>query len=62
MLTDSGTEQAKGHRSPSGRASKDRAPAALENTGRADAPPAFPFRVFPVCCLLSACFLFFSLL
>ncbi|WMJ67401.1 hypothetical protein RBI80_31625 (plasmid) [Klebsiella variicola] len=30
--------------------------------GRADAPPAFPFRVFPVCCLLFACFLFFSLL
>ncbi|STS60022.1 putative DNA-binding protein [Klebsiella pneumoniae] len=26
------------------------------------APPAFPFRVFPVCCLLSVCFLFFSLL
>ncbi|MBD3709987.1 hypothetical protein IE996_29935 [Klebsiella pneumoniae] len=61
MLTDSGTEQAKGHRSPSGRASKDRAPAAGK-LGRADAPPAFPFRVFPVCCLLSACFLFFSLL
>ncbi|EOH0530546.1 hypothetical protein [Klebsiella pneumoniae] len=51
-----------GPRSPSGRASKDRAPAAPGKPGRADAPPAFPFRVFPVCCLLFACFLFFSLL
>lgn len=37
-------------------------PAAPGKPGRADAPPAFPFRVFPVCCLLSVCFLFFSLL
>ncbi|AKL32683.1 hypothetical protein AB185_01680 (plasmid) [Klebsiella oxytoca] len=41
---------------------KGRAPAAPGKPGRADAPPAFPFRVFPVCCLLSVCFLFFSLL
>jgi hypothetical protein len=39
------------------RRTKGRAPAAPEKPGRADAPPAFPFRVFPVCCLLSACFL-----
>ncbi|HFZ1038313.1 TPA: hypothetical protein ACIJR9_005717 [Klebsiella pneumoniae] len=51
-----------GSSSPSGRASKGRAPAAPGKPGRADAPPSFPFRVFPVCCLLSVCFLFFSLL
>ncbi|MFV2943712.1 hypothetical protein ACNI0U_33980 [Klebsiella michiganensis] len=71
MLTDSGTEQAKGASVPvwprlerprACGASKDRAPAAPGKPGRADAPPAFPFRVFPVCCLLFACFLSFSLL
>lgn len=35
-------------------------PAAPGKPGRADAPPAFPLRVFPVCCPLSSCF--FSLL
>lgn len=39
---------------PARRAKRPRACGA-EKPGRADAPPAFPFRVFPVCCLLSAC-------
>jgi hypothetical protein len=43
------------------RRAKGRAPAAPEKPGRADAPPAFPLRVFPVYCPLSSCF-FFSLL
>ncbi len=35
---------------------KIRAPAAPGKPGRAGAPPAFPLRVFPVCCPLSSCF------
>ncbi|MCS5961813.1 hypothetical protein LNP74_34595 [Klebsiella pneumoniae subsp. pneumoniae] len=61
-MTDSGTEQAKGASVPVWpRLERPRACGAGK-PGRADAPPAFPFRVFPVCCLLFACFLSFSLL